>query len=137
MKRQLSSFDLYVIVSELQSYLDYNIEKIYQISRDEIVIKIKNFKTKKKVSLYIKGFMEFNKNLHIAIEEDPSNMKAWYNLALQSYDMCDFSFALDFCNYLLEKNPNHNEAIQLLNKIKKHNPSEINYIKTVVKRYLE
>ena len=55
MKRKLSSFDLYVIVSELQEYIGYNIEKIYHISRSEIVIKIKNLKTKNKVSLYIKN----------------------------------------------------------------------------------
>ncbi|NVM36450.1 MAG: MBL fold metallo-hydrolase [Candidatus Lokiarchaeota archaeon] len=89
----------------------------------------------KRASLYIQGFMEFNKNLHIAIEEDPSNVKAWYNLALQSYDMCDYDFALDFCNYLLEKNPKYNDAKQLLDKIKKHNPCRIDYIKTIVKRY--
>ncbi len=55
MKRQLSSFDLYIITSELQEYLDYIIEKIYQISNDEIVIKIKNLKTKDKQLLYIKN----------------------------------------------------------------------------------
>jgi len=55
MKRKLSSFDLYVIVSELQDYIGYNIEKIYHISRDEIVIKIKDILTKNKESLYIKN----------------------------------------------------------------------------------
>jgi predicted ribosome quality control (RQC) complex YloA/Tae2 family protein len=55
MNRKLSSFDIYVIVTELQNYIDYNIEKIYQISSNEIVIKIKNIKLKKKKSLYIKN----------------------------------------------------------------------------------
>jgi predicted ribosome quality control (RQC) complex YloA/Tae2 family protein len=55
MKKQLSSFDIFVIVEEIQDYLDYNIEKIYQISRDEIVIKLKNLKNKDKISLYIKN----------------------------------------------------------------------------------
>ena len=55
MQRKLSSFDLYLVVSELQDYLGYIIEKIYHISRSEIVIKLKNLKTKKKESLYIKN----------------------------------------------------------------------------------
>jgi predicted ribosome quality control (RQC) complex YloA/Tae2 family protein len=54
MQRQLSSFDIYVIVSELQYLIDYNIEKIYQLSREEIVIKLKNLKNKDKKALYIK-----------------------------------------------------------------------------------
>ena len=55
MKRQLSSFDIYIINTELQEYIGYNIEKIYQISRDEIIIKIKNIQTKNKESIYIRN----------------------------------------------------------------------------------
>lgn len=59
MQRSLSSFDIYVIVSELQELVDNCIEKIYQISRDEIVIKVKNIQTKEKSNIYIKngGFL--------------------------------------------------------------------------------
>ena len=64
MKRNLSSFDIFVMNSELQEYIDYNIEKIYHISKDEILIKIKNIKTKNKESIYIKnnGFIAITKN---------------------------------------------------------------------------
>jgi predicted ribosome quality control (RQC) complex YloA/Tae2 family protein len=55
MKRQLSSFDIYIIISELQEYIDYTIEKIYQISRNELILKLKNLKNKDKKSLYIKN----------------------------------------------------------------------------------
>jgi len=55
MQRKLSSFDIYVIVTELQEILDNCIEKIYQISKDEIVIKIKNIQTKEKKQIYIKN----------------------------------------------------------------------------------
>jgi predicted ribosome quality control (RQC) complex YloA/Tae2 family protein len=53
MNRQLSAFDIYVIVSELQEIKDYFIEKSYQISKEEIIIKIKNPRTKEKYNLFI------------------------------------------------------------------------------------
>ncbi len=55
MKRQLSAFDIYVIVYELKNYKDAYVEKIYQLSKDEILIKIKNIKTKKKDQIYIRN----------------------------------------------------------------------------------
>ena len=55
MQRKLSSFDIYVITSELQNFVGYHVEKIYQLSRSEILIRIKNIKTKQKDSLFIKN----------------------------------------------------------------------------------
>ena len=55
MQRQLSSFDIYVIVTELQGYIDSFIEKVYQISRNEILIRVKNIKTKEKSNIYIRN----------------------------------------------------------------------------------
>ena len=55
MERQLSSFDIYVINSELQELIGYHIEKIFQLSRDEILIRIKNIPTKQKESIYIRN----------------------------------------------------------------------------------
>jgi len=55
MQRQLSSFDVFVIVSELQNIIGYQVEKIYQISQDEVLIKIKNIQAKQKDSLYIRN----------------------------------------------------------------------------------
>ena len=59
MQRALSSFDIYTIVSELQGLIDNCVEKIYQISRDEILIRVKNIKTKEKNDIYIRngGFL--------------------------------------------------------------------------------
>lgn len=53
--RQLSSFDIYVIVYELQRIINYYIEKIYQISPDEIIIRIKNPYNREKEILYIRN----------------------------------------------------------------------------------
>jgi len=55
MQRNLSSFDIYVIVSELQRLVDNCIEKIYQVSRNEILIKVKNIQTKEKQNIYIRN----------------------------------------------------------------------------------
>jgi len=55
MQRNLSSFDIYVIVSELQDYIGYNIDKIYQLTRNELLIKIKNIQTKEKESIFIRN----------------------------------------------------------------------------------
>jgi len=59
MKRSLSSFDIYVVADELQEIVDGIIEKIYQLSRNEILIKVKKIKAKKKENIYIRnGFQE-------------------------------------------------------------------------------
>ena len=55
MQRQLSSFDIYVVVSELQDLSGCLIEKIYQLTRNELLIRIKNIKTKEKQQLYIRN----------------------------------------------------------------------------------
>jgi len=55
MKKQLSSFDIYVIVNELKNLKDDYIEKIYQLSRDEILIKVKNTNTKEKEQIFIRN----------------------------------------------------------------------------------
>ncbi len=55
MNRKLSSFDIYVIVSELQSLVGTHIEKIYQLTRDEFLMRIKQIETKEKHSLYIRN----------------------------------------------------------------------------------
>ena len=55
MQRGLSSFDIYVIVSELQELLGSYIDKVYQPTRDELLIRINNKKTNKKEIIYIKN----------------------------------------------------------------------------------
>jgi len=55
MKRQLSSFDFYVIASDLQELKGSYIDKIYQLTRDDLLIRIKNIKTKQKESIFIRN----------------------------------------------------------------------------------
>ncbi|MBN2065905.1 MAG: NFACT family protein [Candidatus Thermoplasmatota archaeon] len=59
MNRKLSSFDIYVIVSELQCLVGTNIEKIYQLTRNDFLLRLKNIETKEKHALYIRngGFL--------------------------------------------------------------------------------
>jgi len=52
MKRNLSSFDIYVTVSELQNLVDSHIDKIYQLSRSEILFKVKK---KEKQQIYVRN----------------------------------------------------------------------------------
>ena len=55
MQRKLTSFDIYVIVSELQDLKDNFIEKIYQLNRNDFLIRVKNNKTKQKENLFIRN----------------------------------------------------------------------------------
>lgn len=55
MQRQLSSFDIYVIVSELQELVGSYIDKIYQLSRDEILIKVRKSRNKQKEAIFIRN----------------------------------------------------------------------------------
>ncbi len=55
MQRKLSSFDIYVIVSELKDIIGNSIDKIYQITRNELLIRIRNIQTKQKEAIYIRN----------------------------------------------------------------------------------
>lgn len=55
MQRGLASFDIYVIVSELQDLLGCYVEKIYQLSRDEILIRVQQKAANQKESLFIRN----------------------------------------------------------------------------------
>ena len=55
MKRGLSSFDIYVIVSELQDTVGSYIDKIYQITRDELLIRINNKKNNQSEFIFIRN----------------------------------------------------------------------------------
>lgn len=54
MERGLSSFDIYVIVSELQDLIDCYVEKIYQLTRDELLINVHK-KNNEKESIFIRN----------------------------------------------------------------------------------
>ena len=55
MKRQLTSFDISIIVQDLQEIIDSPIDKSYQLSSNEILIKFKNKNTMKKEALFIRN----------------------------------------------------------------------------------
>lgn len=55
MKRQLAALDIYTIVSDLQEIQGCFIDKIYQLSRDELLLRLRNPLTKKREQVYIKN----------------------------------------------------------------------------------
>jgi predicted ribosome quality control (RQC) complex YloA/Tae2 family protein len=55
MERGLSSFDIYVIVVELQDLRGCYIEKIYQLSRDEVLLRVQQASMNKKEQLFIRN----------------------------------------------------------------------------------
>ncbi|MDH7516979.1 MAG: ribosome rescue protein RqcH [Candidatus Thermoplasmatota archaeon] len=55
MKRKLSSFDIYVIINELQELVGCYIDKIYQPTHYELIIRVSNSKTKQKENLFIRN----------------------------------------------------------------------------------
>lgn len=91
-------------------------------------------KPAKKVSDYIQALMKFNQLSHIAIEKNHSNTKAWYELTLHTYEMGEYDYALDFCNHLLEIDPDNSDVHQLFKKISKYNPVRIDFIKQLLER---
>ncbi|MDH5770943.1 MAG: MBL fold metallo-hydrolase [Candidatus Bathyarchaeota archaeon] len=86
-----------------------------------------------KISDVVKAYVRFNENLHIVAEVDPSDTKALLDLTLVAYELEWYENALDFCNYLLEIDPNNTEAQRLLKEIKKHNPPIYEFIKGLIK----
>ena len=55
MERGLASFDIYIIVSELQELIGCYVEKIYQLSRNEILIRLHQKTANQKASLFIRN----------------------------------------------------------------------------------
>jgi predicted ribosome quality control (RQC) complex YloA/Tae2 family protein len=55
MERGLASFDIYVIVSELQNLIGCYVEKIYQLSRDEILLRVQQKTANQKESIFIRN----------------------------------------------------------------------------------
>lgn len=55
MERKLSTFDIYAIVSEMQDLVGSYIDNIYQLTRDELLIRVTHNKTKQKESIFIRN----------------------------------------------------------------------------------
>ena len=66
MTRQLSTFDIYTISYELQDLIGSYIDKIYQLSKDEVLIRIRNMQQKKKEYIYIQ-----NEQILCRLQESP------------------------------------------------------------------
>jgi hypothetical protein len=89
-------------------------------------------KPAERVNKYIKGYMNFNENLNHLVLENPYDAKTLLDLTLLSFELEFFENALDFCNYLLELDPDNSRVSQLLNKIKEHDPPKIEFIKRLI-----
>ncbi|UCC19195.1 MAG: MBL fold metallo-hydrolase [Promethearchaeota archaeon] len=87
-----------------------------------------------KVLKFIKGYMKFNKNLNIVAIENPSDIKALLEAAFVSNELGFYPMTVDFCNYLLEIEPENIEAQKLLKEAEKHNPEKFEWIKSFIKR---
>ena len=92
MQRQLSSFDIYVIVSELQESVGDNIDKIYQLSQNELLIRFRNIKTKEKNAIYIRNgeFLSVTKK-DIETPEKPSTFAMTLRKYLQNGRITDIT----------------------------------------------
>jgi len=90
-------------------------------------------KPAEKVIKHINGYMKFNEKLNYIVLENPNDVKTLLDLALVAYELEDYGSALDFCNYLLELDPNNLSGSQLLKKVKEHDPPKIEYIKRLIK----
>ncbi|MFX1496899.1 MAG: MBL fold metallo-hydrolase [Promethearchaeota archaeon] len=91
-------------------------------------------KPAKEVKDYINGNMKLNELIHLTIEKETTDIKIWNQLALHLYKLKEYSFALDFCNYILEIDPDNNDMKQLLPKIEICNPQKVNFIKPLLKK---
>jgi glyoxylase-like metal-dependent hydrolase (beta-lactamase superfamily II) len=87
-----------------------------------------------KVQRFIKGYLEFNKYLNTIVLENPKDTKVLLSLAMLSEDLGWYSSVLDFCNYLLEIDPQNSKAKQLLEKIKERNPPKIEFVKRLIEQ---
>jgi len=74
MQRDLSSFDIYVLVSELQEILGSYVDKVYQPTRDEFLIRFNNKRANKKEIIYIKnGELFCITQKKFSVPQKPSN----------------------------------------------------------------
>jgi len=87
-----------------------------------------------KVRRFIKGYLEFNRDLNTIVLENPKNTKVLLSLAMLSEDLGWYSSVVDFCNYLLEIEPQNKEAKKLLKKMEELNPPKIEFVKRLIEQ---
>jgi glyoxylase-like metal-dependent hydrolase (beta-lactamase superfamily II) len=87
-----------------------------------------------KVRRFIKGYLEFNKELNTIVLENPKDTKALLSLAILSDELGWYSSVVDFSNYLLEIDPQNSEAKKLLEKMNELNPPKIEFVKRLIEQ---
>ncbi|MFX1418088.1 MAG: MBL fold metallo-hydrolase [Promethearchaeota archaeon] len=122
---QRGNLDLYL--KSMQKLLGLNIDISCEGHEDII-------QPAEKVIKFIKGYMEFNKNLNTIVLENPFDIKALLESALVSNELGFYPMTVDFCNYVLEIEPENKEAQELLKEANKHNPEKFEWIKGFIKR---
>ncbi len=55
MNRKLSAFDIYVLTAELQDLIGSYVDKTYQLSSEDILVKIRNRQSKKKEAIFVRN----------------------------------------------------------------------------------
>ena len=92
-------------------------------------------KPAEKVKEFIQVCIKMNEYVHIVLEEDLHNKEVLYDLTLLEYELGLYNNALDFCNYLIEINPENLKAKELLKKIKKHDPPKFEFVKNYIEKF--
>ncbi len=87
-----------------------------------------------KVVKFITTYMSFNEHLNTIVLKNPYDTKALLDLAIGSTQLEFYENTLDFCNYLLELEPDNQKAKDLLEEATKHNPAKIDWIKNLIKQ---
>ena len=88
-----------------------------------------------KVVKFIKAYMKFNEKMNIVVLKNPSDTSSLFDLISITSDLGFYENALDFCNYLLEIEPNNTKAKELHEEIKKYNPTKIEWIKNYINQH--
>ncbi|MFX0019519.1 MAG: MBL fold metallo-hydrolase [Promethearchaeota archaeon] len=130
----IGGWSLKIFEGNINDYLN-SMQKLLDLNADILCDGHEGaIKPAKKVSEYIQDLMKFNQLSHMAIEKDQSNTKAWYELTLHTYEMGEYDYAFDFCNHLVEIDPDNSNVHRLFKKIKKQNPVKIDFIKQILER---
>ena len=125
---KLGDGNLINYLKSMEKLLEFNIDILCEGHLNVI-------KPAEKVMEFIQACMKMNEYVHIVLEEDSHNTEVLYDLTLLEYELGLYDNALDFCNYLIEINPDNLKAKELLKKIKKHNPPKFEFVKNYIEQF--
>lgn len=112
-------------LKSLPKLLELNIDILLEGHEDVI-------QPAEKVVKFVEAYMKFNEKLNTIVLKSPTDTKTLYELALLTSDLGFYENTLDFCNYLLEIEPDNIKAKELHEEAKKHNPTKIEWIKNLI-----